>query len=426
VAGSSRAPRRERARGAAPLSGVTESALHALLVAGAVATVLGAIVLPVNLGAFPRLSREARGEVAGTGLTDLHPQQSTLRPAFLPRVSVVIPARDEAAGIERTVRSHLAQEYPDLQVVVVDDCSRDGTGEIVAAIAREDPRVTLVLGADPPEGWLGKPHALWLGARAADGDLILFADGDVRYHPRALREAVALMEDRSLDLLTFFPRLEARGFWENVLMPYLAVAVFLGLGFLARVRRCPIAMGAGAGNLVRRRTYDAVGGHGALRDSVVDDVRLAGTVKRAGFRVAAFRAEDRVFVRMYQGFRGVWNGFTKNIAWVYSGFGGLLLFGLTVLLFAVSIAPAVVLALAAVGASIPARDVVLAAAVFASSVLLRTTLAAALGGPLWPALTNPIMTAVWAGLMGRSLFQRFIRRRLTWRGREFDARRARF
>jgi chlorobactene glucosyltransferase len=385
--------------------------IHALLVAGAVATVLGAIVLPVNLRAFPRLSREARG---------------TRPPISLPRVSVVIPARDEAADIERTVRSHLAQDYPDLRVVVVDDRSSDGTGEIVAAIAREDPRVTLVRASEPPGGWLGKPHALWLGARAADGEWILFADADVRYHPRALSEAVALMEDRSLDLLAFFPRLEARGFWENVLMPYLAVAVFLGLGFLARVRRCPIAMGAGAGNLIRRRTYDAVGGHEALRDSVVDDVRLAGTVKRAGFRVAAFRAEDRVFVRMYEGFGGVWDGFTKNVAWVYSGFGGVLLFGLTVLLLAVSIAPAVVLVLAAVGAAIPARDVVLAAAVFASSILVRSTLAMALGSPLWPALTHPIMTAVWAGLMGRSLFQRFIRRRLTWRGREYDARRARF
>lgn len=367
-------------------------------------------MLPVNLAAFPRLSRLASG----------------LRSDLKPRVSIVIPARDEAAGIEATIRSHLAQDYPDFHVVVVDDCSCDETAAIVAAIAREEPRVTLVQGSEPPDGWLGKPYALWQGARAADGDRILFADGDVRYEPRALSEAVAVMEDRRLDLLAFFPRLEARGFWENVLMPYLAVAVFLGLGFLAKVRRCPIAMGAGAGNLIRRRTYDAVGGHAALRDSVVDDVRLAGTAKRAGFRVAAFRAEDRVFVRMYEGFQGVWNGFTKNVAWIYSGFGGILLFGLTVLLLAVSIAPALVLLLAASGVDVPKSDVLLAAAIFASSVVLRGALAAVLANPLWPAATHPIMTAVWAGLMGRSLFQRFIRRRLTWRGREFDARRARF
>jgi chlorobactene glucosyltransferase len=384
--------------------------LHALLVAGAVVAVLGAIALPVNLRAFPRLSREAEARRSET----------------FPRVSVVIPARNEAREIEATVRSHLAHEYPDFHVVVVDDRSTDGTGEIVAAIARQDPRVTLVRGSEPPEGWLGKPHALWLGARAADGELILFADGDVRYHARALVEAVSVLQARGLDLLAFFPRHDARGFWENVLMPYLADAVFLGLGFLANVRRCPIAMGAGAGNLVRRRSYDLVGGHEALRNSVIDDVRLAGAVKRAGFPVAAFRAEDRVFVRMYRGFRGVWDGFTKNVAWVYSGVGGAALFGISVVLIGVSIAPALVLVLAALGTAIPAADVRLAAAVYASSVLLRIVLANALGAPRWPALAHPIMTAVWAGLMGRSLFHRFIRRRLTWRGREFDARRARF
>ncbi|HEX9304594.1 MAG TPA: glycosyltransferase [Thermoanaerobaculia bacterium] len=384
--------------------------IHALLVAGVVATVLASVALPANLRAFPRLSRAARG----------------LSPCLLPRVSVVIPARDEAAEIERTVRSHLAQDYPDLQVVVVDDRSTDGTAKILETLSGEDSRVTVVAGREPPEGWLGKPHTLLSGARAADGELLLFADADVRYDPRTLREAVALMDERALDLLAFFPRLKTRGFWESVLMPYLGVAVFLGLGFLARVRRCPIAMGAGAGNLVRRRVYDSIGGHAALADSVVDDVRLAVTVKRAGFRVAAFRAGDRVAVRMYRGFLGVWNGFTKNVAWVYSGFGGALLFVLTILLLAVSIAPAAVLALAAVGVAIPPGDVVLAAAIFASSVLVRGALAAALGDPLWPALSHPIMTAVWAGLIGRSLFHRFIRRRLTWRGREFDARSARF
>jgi chlorobactene glucosyltransferase len=341
-------------------------------------------------------------------------------------VSVLIPARDEAGEIERAVRSHLESEYPDLRVIVVDDRSRDGTAGIVAAIALEDPRVTLLPGAELPGGWLGKPHALWQGAQVADGELLLFADADVRYHPKALAEGVSQMEERGLGLLTFFPRLEARGFWESVLMPYLEASVFLGLGFLANVRRFPIAMGAGAGNLVRRRVYDAVGGHAALRDSVVDDVRLAFAVKRAGFPVAGFRSEDRVAVRMYRGFRNVWNGFTKNFAYVYTGFGGALLFALTVLLLAVSIAPAAVLVAAALGAPFPASDVALAAAVYAATVVLRLLLASALREPLWPAVAHPIMTAVWAGLMGRSLFHRFIRRRLTWRGREFDARRARF
>ncbi|MEO8348611.1 MAG: glycosyltransferase, partial [Acidobacteriota bacterium] len=301
--------------------------IHALLVAGVVTAALGAIVLPINFAAFPRLSRAAEGRPVGV----------------LPRVSIVIPARNEEEDVASAVRSHLAQDYPDFAVVVVDDRSTDRTPEILEALAREDGRLTVLAGSDPPAGWLGKPHALYLGARSAGGELLLFADADVRYHPRALREAVTVLEDRRLDLLAFFPRFENRGFWENVLLPFLSIAVFLGFGFLALSRRVPLAMGAGAGNLVRRRAYDGVGGHGAIRNSVVDDVRLAAVLKREGFRVGAFRAEDRVAVRMYHGFREVWDGFTKNVAWAFSGAAGAVLFGMMIVLLAVGIVPVAVL-----------------------------------------------------------------------------------
>ncbi|HEY6064966.1 MAG TPA: glycosyltransferase, partial [Thermoanaerobaculia bacterium] len=324
--------------------------IHLLLVTGAVATVLAAVVLPLNLAAIPRLSRTASG----------------LSPGRFPRVSVVIPARDEEGEIERAVRSHLAQDYPDLQVIVVDDRSTDRTPQVLASLARETPRLTVITGREPPEGWLGKPHALWQGAQVVDGEILLFADADVRYDPRALREAVALFEERRFDLLAFLPKFEMRGFWENVLIPYLAVGVFLGFGFVAAHRRVRgLALGAGVGNLVRRKAYDAVGGHRALRDSVVDDVRLAIEVKRAGFSVVAVRAVDRVAVRIYRGFRGVWNGFTKNVAWAFPGVGGAVLFVLTLALFAASIAPAATLVAAAFGAPVPPVDVRLAAAVFA-------------------------------------------------------------
>ena len=376
------------------------------------ATVLAAIVFPINLAAIPRLSRAARGAASGS----------------MPRVSVVIPARDEEREIERAVRSHLEQDYPDLQIIVVDDGSTDGTATILAALAKEDARVVVVSGVEPPPGWLGKPHALWEGAQAADGEILLFADADVRYdHPGTLREGVALLESRGLDFIAFFPKLEMRGFWENVLLPYLSVGVFLGFGFAAlRPRLRNLALGAGVGNLVRRRAYAAAGGHAALRDSVVDDVHLAISVKRGGFRVAAFLADDRVAVRIYRGFRGIWNGFTKNVAWAFPGVGGAVLFLLTLVLFAASIAPAATLLAAAGGAPIPSSDVRLAGVVFTGTVALRATLAVVLGDPLWPAMTQPIMSAVWAGLLGRSLFHRFVRKRLTWRGREYDARRARF
>jgi hypothetical protein len=223
------------------------------------------------------------------------------------------------------------------------------------------------------------------------------------------------------------PRLEMRGFWENVLMPYLLVAFFQSPGFVANWRRPrSIAVGGGAGNLTRRSVYDAVGGHAALRDSVVDDVRLGFMVKGAGYRFCVVRAEDRVAVRMYRGLREVFDGFTKNIAYIYQGASGAFVFALTLVTLGVAILPVATLAAALAGAGISGSDVGLAAVGFALAVLARIILAGALDGPMWPAFTHPIMAAVWSAILTRSLYRRFVRRRLTWRGRDFEARSARF
>jgi hypothetical protein len=138
------------------------------------------------------------------------------------------------------------------------------------------------------------------------------------------------------------------------------------------------------------------------------------------------RAEDRVAVRVYHGFREICAGFTKNVAYLYQGWAGPILLFLTAAWFVVSLAPTAFLLLALAGAPAAPRDVALAAGATGLPILSRLTVAAAVGDPLWPSFTHPIMAAVWAGITCRSLYQRFVRRRLTWRGREFDARGARF
>jgi chlorobactene glucosyltransferase len=343
-----------------------------------------------------------------------------------PSVSIVVPARDEERGIEVGVGSLLAQEYPDLEVLVVNDRSSDRTGEILRSLAA-DPRLRIVAGREPPPGWLGKPHALFLGAQEARGSLLLFVDADVRYDPRTLAEAVEFLERERVDLLALVPRLEAAGFWEKVLLPFLAGSIFGGLGFLAiRDRPWWLAVGGGAGNLIRRSAYEAIGGHEALRDSIVDDVHLAMIAKRAGFRARFVRAEDRVGVRMYHGFREVFDGFTKNIAYCFTGLLGGALFVLWALLSLFWIVPPVVLLFAAFGGSVPAAAVSLAALAFGLVVIARLLLASELSDPLWPALTHPIMAAVWAGILCRSLYWKLVKREVVWRGRRYDAANARF
>lgn len=366
-------------------------------------------VLPLNFASTPRLSRRRP------------------RPARAPPVSIVIPARNEDRALERAVRSHLSQEYPDFEVIVVNDRSTDRTGEILAALSQENSRLTVIAGSEPPEGWLGKPNALHQGALAATGELLLFADADVMYDRRTLWEAVSFLSSSGADFVALLPRMEAVGFWENVLMPFVLGAYFAGIGFLANVPRPRwAAAGGGAGNLIRRSAYESLGGHAALKASVVDDVHLALMAKRGGFRTRAIRAEDRVSVRMYRGFTEVVNGFTKNIAYTVNGLLGAVIMTMTAMITVFWVVPPLTLAAALLGAPVPTQDVLIAAAAFALVVAARLAVAAVLRDPLWPAVTHPIMSAVWAFIICRSLYHRIVRRRLVWRGREFDARGAGF
>ena len=267
--------------------------MHLLSIIVLVAWVLAFIRTIVNLILIPRLRGDAR-------------------PTREPLVSVVIPARDEARIIERTVRAFLAQTYRNLEVVVVNDRSSDGTGEIVRGV--EDERLIVIDGEEPPAGWLGKPWALHQGSRRARGELLLFADADVVYAPGAVLAAVALMERRQPAVLTLLPHFEMHGFGENASMPMLAMTcfTFMPTWISNRTRFAALAIGGGTGNLVVRAAYEASGGHEALKDSVVDDVALARLMRRGGGATEVVRADDLVSLRMYHGLGEVIEGFTKN------------------------------------------------------------------------------------------------------------------
>jgi chlorobactene glucosyltransferase len=385
--------------------------LYALLLLS-VAIGLGVLLLAVlGLAATPRLSR------AGA-LAAEEPR---------PFVSVIIPARNEERDVEAAVRSHLAQDFPDFEVVVVEDCSTDATPRILEKLGAREPRLCVVPGREPPPGWLGKPYALHLGAQRARGELLLFVDADVLYDPRALREAVAFLGAHRLDFLALLPRFVMRGFWENVLMPFLPLVYFSGPAILANSDRVRwLGAGGGAGNLVRRHAYEAIGGHAALRGSVIDDVGLACRTKRAGFRCRGVLSEDRVSVRMYRGFREIGNGFTKNIAYAFQGWLGALFLLLTLAMTIAALLPSMVLLSALMGAPVASGDAVLAAIGFATAVATRTVVARAFHDPLWPAPTHPLMAAAWTGIIGRSLYWKLVRREIRWRGRRYGAEAARF
>ncbi|HSY48654.1 MAG TPA: glycosyltransferase [Thermoanaerobaculia bacterium] len=331
-------------------------------------------------------------------------------------VSVVIPARDEARIIERTVRAFLAQTYPNLEIIVINDRSTDGTGEIVRAI--DDERLRIIDGEEPPPGWLGKPWALHQGSRLARGELLLFVDADVVYAPAAVQAAVAHLEQRRTSLLSLLPYFEMHGFGENAAMPVLAMTCFsfMPSWFSNRTRFAALAIGGGTGNLVGREVYEASGGHEALKDSVVDDVALARQVRRSGRTTEIVRADDLVALRMYHGLAEVVEGFTKNaFAVVGRNYVVGVFFAAGCVIF--HILP---FALALAGDWISMASV---AVITVTRLILFRSLRYRLDNAV---LLHPVMAAIWFWIFLRSMWLTGIRRKLLWRGRTYDARQTRF
>jgi chlorobactene glucosyltransferase len=351
----------------------------------------------LNLALVPRLRRGAT-------------------PAAAPLVSVIIPARDEAHVIGATVEALLASTYRNFELVVVDDRSADGTGAIVRAFA--DPRVTVIDGDEPPSGWLGKPWALHQGRSRARGELLLFVDADILYQPDALAAAVDALQRRGADMITLLPDIRMHGFWENAVMPNLAMFAFTVVpAWLSNRTSLPIlGVGGGTGNLVRAEGYDAAGGHEALKDAVIDDVALARLMRHAGSTTVALRADGLVSVRMYHGLREIVNGFTKNM---FAVFGRNYAVTVVILILApiINLLPFV---LAFTGDRFAIASVALI-------TLIRLIVFGVLRYPILAAIfLHPLMIAVWGWILIRSAWITGVRKQLSWRGRVYDARATRF
>ena len=235
-------------------------------------------------------------------------------PSEWPLLTVIVPARDEGAKVEPCLRSLLASDYPRLTIIAVDDRSRDETGAVMDRLAANDSRLSVIHVRKLPEGWLGKNHAMHVGAESAkDSEWLLFTDGDILYEPEALRLAVKYAVARQLDHLCLNPRFEPGGYWENVFQSYFG---FLFLG-AARPWLIPTAfkrayIGIGAFNLMRGSTYRALGGHIRLRLDVMDDVHLGKLVKYSGYKQDLLFAGSLVRVRWQGSFVGVIRGLEKN------------------------------------------------------------------------------------------------------------------
>lgn len=237
-----------------------------------------------------------------------------------PKVSAIIPARNEEASIEAAVRSVAAQGGVPIEIIVIDDQSQDRTREILEGLKSEIPSLR-VLGTDSlPDGWLGKPYALARGAKAASGDWLLFTDADAVHHPGSLSELLERARREDVALLSLSPGQLTPTWWEKAVIPLVYVWLARLYSFDAvNDPRSPVAAANGQYILIRTDAYERAGGHEAVRAQILEDVALAERVKRSGGRILFTPGAAWVETRMYRSFAALWEGWTKNLYLLYGG-----------------------------------------------------------------------------------------------------------
>lgn len=264
----------------------------------------------VNTFTFPRLST----------LPALSQTQKTS-----PRLSLLIPARNEAAVIGPTVNSLLNQTYTNFELIILDDTSTDGTAKIAQTVAQGDSRLRVLTGQPLPAGWLGKNWACHQLAQAASGDWFIFADADVRWSPEAVAALLAEMERTQADLLTIWPTQQTHTWGERLVVPLMALVIlaYLPLPLVHHTSWPVFAAANGQCLAFRRRAYQTIGGHAALRDNVLEDVNFARRIKARGFRLRMADGAGLITCRMYLDWPAVRDGFAKNIL---AGYGNSVFF----------------------------------------------------------------------------------------------------
>ena len=232
-----------------------------------------------------------------------------------PRVSIIVPARNEADDIAATLTQLLALDYDNYEVIAVDDRSNDRTGEIMEQIAATAPpgRLKVIRVSNLPAGWMGKPHAMWAAGNRASGEWLLFTDADVLFKPDALRRAMAYAESEPADHLVLFPRMIMKAPGEKMMIAFFqTLFVFGHRPWKVADPKTKDHIGVGAFNLVRRRVYEALGTYAALRFEVLDDMKLGKVVKNAGYAQRNVFGADLISIRWAKGAMGVVNNLTKN------------------------------------------------------------------------------------------------------------------
>ena len=348
-------------------------------------------------------------------------------PQNAPLISICIPARNEEQNIRVCVESALMQNYPNFEIIVLDDRSTDATPRILAELATLDSRLHPISGSDLPSGWVGKPHALHQASTSARGEWLCFVDADTFLSPQALSSCYVKAMEVQADLFTTLHRQIMGSFWEKAVMPIVVTA--LSVGFNPRKVNDPTykdAIASGQFILIRREVYEKIGGHASVRDQIVEDQALAERVKWSGDRLALADGTELISTRMYTSLSSMWEGWTKNM---YLGLRGqpvlmwLGVIGASLALMAALLLP-IWLGLGLLwminGGGLIALIVLTEALTLWGAILIARGWAASQMGisPLY-SLSTPLGAGIFAAMMIASAWLTLSGRGVSWRGRHY-------
>lgn len=337
-----------------------------------------------------------------------------------PKISILVPARNEENNIAACVVSLLDQKYPDFEVIVLDDDSNDRTLSILQSLKTRGQRLKVIKGSPLPPGWIGKHWACHQLAQVASGELLLFTDADTRHHPETLIRAVSAFYSEDADFLTALPREEAHTLGEKLTIPIMSFGIssFLPMKIAHRSPSPILTLTVGQFMMFRRKSYEQVGGYEGVRHCVLDDVELGRKVKAHGLQWRIVDAQNYVNCRMYTSLSEVYEGFSKNL---YATFGKSILIYLPtwIWLSLVFIFPVVVLGLAISGAYISQSMMLLALITVGCSLILWGITHIRFRYPVYLTFLYPVSVFLWVVMAMRSMLMT-IAGQNTWKGRSLN------
>jgi len=232
-----------------------------------------------------------------------------------PLVSVLIPARDEEKNIGRCLRSLSKQDYNNIEILVLDDNSSDGTGRIIEKFSKKDTRIRLIQGRSLERGWKGKSYACHQLSREAAGEYYVFTDADTLHFPNSVSSALGALISKRLDVLSVFPKQIMVSVHERMVVIFINIAVLalMPLGLIRKMKSPKISIANGQFLLFKRSVYESIEGHRSIKNDIIEDVAISKQVKKHGFSFMVFDGRSTVYCRMYDGFKGVVRGFSKFI-----------------------------------------------------------------------------------------------------------------